>query len=306
VSARGSIDLAGRVVDRLGLGSMSLTGRGTWGPPRDPVEARRLLRRAAELGIGLFDTADAYGPGVAEELLAEALHPYEGVLVATKAGLTRQGPGRWGHDGRPASLRAACEQSLRRLRVEALDLYQLHAVDPEVPLEESLGTLFDLRAEGKVRHVGVGNVDLKQLERALSVGPVASVQNRYSLADRASDAVIDACERHGLAFIAWAPLAKGAVRHGAGALGEVARSRGATPAQVALAWLLARSGAVVPIPGTASITHLEENAAARAVALDADELARVATAPVTMPASSARRSPHRVVRRLAGALGVRR
>lgn len=306
MSGLGSIDLAGCVVDRLGLGSMSLTGRGTWGPPRDPAEARRLLRRAAELGIGLFDTADAYGPGVAEELLAEALHPYEGVVVATKAGLTRQGPGRWGRDGRPASLRAACEQSLRRLRVEAIDLYQLHAVDPDVPLEESLGTLFDLRAEGKVRHVGVGNVDLSQLERALAVGPVVSVQNRYNLADRASDDVIDACARHGLAFIAWAPLAKGAVRRGEGALGEVARRRGLTPSQVALAWLLARSDAVVPIPGTASIAHLEENAAARAVVLTAGELAHVATAPVTMPARTAARGPRRAVRRLAGALGVRR
>ena len=203
------VKLGDLVVGRVGLGTMSLTGRGVWGPPSDVDEARGLLRRAVELGIDFFDTADSYGPAAAETLVADALHPFDGIVVATKAGLTRQGPGRWGRDARPQYLRDACHASLERLRVERIDLFQLHAVDPAVPIEESLGALSELRAEGKIRHVGVCNVDAEQLGRALAAEPIVSVQNRFSLADRSSRDVLDLCERYGLVFIPWAPLAKG-------------------------------------------------------------------------------------------------
>jgi pyridoxine 4-dehydrogenase len=244
-------------VRRLGLGAMSLTGRGVWGEPADLEGARRLLRRALELGVNFVDTADSYGPEVSERLIAEALHPYpDGLVIATKGGFRRRGPHDWYPDGRPEHLRAACEGSLRRLKLERIDLYQLHTVDPDVPLEESVGALHELRDEGKVRHVGVCNVDRAQLERARAVAPIVSVQNRYNVADRAHEPVLAECERDGLAFIAWAPLAKGFLaRVSAGA---------------ALAWLLQHSPVLVPIPGTASIEHLEENL--RALELDAAQV----------------------------------
>ncbi len=244
---------------------MSLTGRGTWGEPADPAAARALLRHAAGLGIELFDTADSYGPEVAENLVREALHPYDGLLVATKGGFRRDGPHAWQADCRPESLRAACEASLRRLDVERIDLYQLHLVDPRVPLEESLGALVELQQAGKIRQIGVCNVNLAQLDRVRDVADVVSVQNRLSLAERSSLDVLGRCAETGLAFIAWAPLAKGFLSGASGAIADVARAHGATPAQVALAWLR-RRGAIA-IPGTASVPHLEENAGSLAVEL---------------------------------------
>jgi pyridoxine 4-dehydrogenase len=281
-----SVALGELSVTRLGFGTMSLTGSGVWGEPRDRAEARRVLSRAVELGVDVIDTADSYGPAVAEQLVAEALHPYEGVVVATKAGLTRQGPGRWGRNGRPEYLRAACDESLRRLRVERIDLFQLHAVDPAVPVEESVGALAQLRAEGKIRHVGVCNVDADQLERALAVEPVVSVQNRFSLADRSSEEVLRICERRGLAFVAWAPLAKGSLTGRHDVLEPLAAERGATAGQVALAWILATSPATVPIPGTASVAHLEENAGAPEVELSPADLERLERTPFAMRARS--------------------
>jgi pyridoxine 4-dehydrogenase len=267
--------LADLEVRRLGLGAMSLTGPGVWGPPSRPDEARAVLRRAVELGVDLIDTADSYGPEVSETLLAETLHPYpEGLVIATKAGFTRQGPNRWTPNGRPEHLRAACEASLRRLRLERIDLFYLHTVDPEVPLEESLGALAELQREGKIRHAGVSNVDLGQLERARAVLPVAAVQNRLSLGERGSEPVRAACERAGIAFVAWAPLAKGFFAGAGGPVARIAARHGATPAQVALAWLLA-SPAVHAIPGTASVAHLEENAGALGLELSPDELAEL-------------------------------
>jgi aryl-alcohol dehydrogenase-like predicted oxidoreductase len=254
---------------------MSLTGAGTWGPPERPDEARRLLRRAVEAGVELIDTADSYGPGSAEELVADALHPYDGLLVATKGGLTRQGPKRWSVDCRPEALRAACERSLTRLRLDAIDLYYLHAVDPDVPFEESLGSLVDLRAAGKIRHIGISNVTVEHLDAALDVAPVVAVQNRFSLADRSSSDVVRACERHGVSFVAWAPLAKGGLTRANPHLGAVASRHGASVAQVALAWTLAYSPSVAAIPGTSSVAHLEENLGARELTLEAEDVARL-------------------------------
>lgn len=255
-------------VSRLGLGTMSLPGPGVWGHPRDPEGARRLLRRARELGIDFFDTADSYGPEVSEVLLREALSPYDDVVIATKGGLTRQGPGRWSRNCRPGYLRSACEASLRRLGVEQIDLYQLHTVDPSVPLEDSVGALLDLRAEGKIRHIGVCNVSRSELERALAVAPIVCVQNRFSLADRSSLEIVEACERNGIAFVAWAPLGKGALAGSGRTLTRIAADLGATSAQIALAWVLHVSPAIIPIPGTSSIAHLEENLAAAGLDLD--------------------------------------
>ncbi|HXV34309.1 MAG TPA: aldo/keto reductase [Gaiellaceae bacterium] len=259
---------------RLGLGTMSFTGRGTWGPPRDPDAARALLRRAAELGVQLFDTADSYGPEVAEELVREALHPYDGLLIATKGGFRRHGPHEWEADCRPESLRAACEGSLRRLGLERIDLYQLHLVDAAVPVEESVGALAELQGEGKIRHIGVCNVSPGQLERARTAAGIVSVQNRYSLVERSSRPVLARCERDGLAFVAWAPLGKGFLSAPAGALAAVARRHGATAGQVALAWVL-RSPAAFAIPGTSSLSHLEENVGARGLELTAEDAAEL-------------------------------
>jgi aryl-alcohol dehydrogenase-like predicted oxidoreductase len=275
-SAAGSLVLGGELeVRRLGFGAMRITGHGIWGPPADPEGARAVLRRVVKLGINFIDTADAYGPAISEELIAEALHPYpDELVIATKGGLRRSGPGQWERDCSPEHLREACDASLRRLRVDRLDLYQLHAIDPKVPLEESVGALAELRQQGKVAHVGLSNVDLEQLERARRIVPVASVQNRYSLADRDSESVLDRCERDRLAFIPWFPLAAGNVDRD-GAIRRVAAAHGASEFQVALAWLLARSPAMLPIPGTSSVDHLDENVAAAALRLSDEEVAEL-------------------------------
>jgi pyridoxine 4-dehydrogenase len=266
-------------VRRLGFGAMRITGAGIWGPPDDPEQAKRLLRRVVELDLNLIDTADSYGPEVSEKLIAEALHPYpDGLVIATKAGLRRTGPGQWPRDAHPDRLKECCEGSLRRLRLERIDLYQLHAPDPKVPLEDSLGALRELQQEGKVRHVGVSNVSAEELERARAVVDVVTVQNRYNLVDRSSEHLLEACERAGIGFIPWFPLATGDLARPGGPLDGLAGSHRARPGQLALAWLLARSPNMLPIPGTASIEHLEENVAAERISLHGDELERLAAA----------------------------
>jgi pyridoxine 4-dehydrogenase len=266
-------------VRRLGFGAMRITGDGIWGPPDDPEEAKRVLRRVVELGVNLIDTADSYGPEVSENLIAEALHPYpEGLVIATKGGLRRSGPGQWPRDGRPERLKECCEASLRRLRLERIDLYQLHSPDPQVPLEDSVGALKELQDQGKIRHVGVSNVSRAELERARAVVEVVTVQNRYSLTDRHSEDVLGACERDGIGFIPWFPLAAGDLARPGGPLDELARSHDATPGQLALAWLLARSPVMLAIPGTGSVEHLEENVAAASIELAPGELERLAEA----------------------------
>jgi pyridoxine 4-dehydrogenase len=267
-------------VRRLGFGAMRITGKGIWGPPDDPAEARALLRRTVELGLNLIDTADSYGPEVSENLIAEALHPYpDGLVIATKGGLRRTGPGRWARDARPERLKECCEGSLRRLRLERIDLYQLHSPDPAVPLEDSLGALKELQDEGKIRHIGISNVSLDELERARELVDVVTVQNRYNLAHRHAEEVLDACEDADIGFIPWYPLATGDLARPGGALDEVANAHHATPGQVALAWLLARSPVMLPIPGTASVEHLEENVAAAELQLSDADLEGVAASP---------------------------
>jgi len=266
-------------VQRLGFGAMRITGDGIWGPPDDPEEARRLLRRVVELGIDLIDTADSYGPEVSENLIAEALHPYpDGLVIATKGGLRRTGPGEWPSDARPERLKECCEGSLRRLKLDRIDLYQLHAPDPNVPYEDSVGALKELQDEGKIRHVGVSNVSIEELEQARGIVEVVTVQNRYSLADRHSEGVLEACEQAGIGFIPWFPLATGRLAEPGGALDSVAGEHDATPAQIALAWLLARSPVMLPIPGTSSVEHLEENVAAARIELSSSELDLIGSA----------------------------
>jgi pyridoxine 4-dehydrogenase len=266
-------------VGRLGFGAMRITGEGIWGPPDDPEEARRLLRRVVELGVNLIDTADSYGPEVSENLIAEALHPYpDGLVIATKGGLRRTGPGEWPRDARPERLKECCEASLRRLKLDRIDLYQLHSPDPQVPYEDSVGALKELQDEGKIRHVGVSNVSVDQLERARAIVEVVTVQNRYNLEDRDSEDVLEACEGLGIGFIPWFPLATGRLAEPSGALDRVARAHDATPAQVAIAWLLARSPVMLPIPGTSSVEHFEENLAAAEIELSPDEVAEIGSA----------------------------
>ena len=266
-------------VRRLGFGAMRITGDGIWGPPEDPDRAKAVLRRALELGVNLIDTADSYGPEVSENLIAEALHPYpDGLVIATKGGLRRTGPGEWPRDARPERLKECCEGSLRRLKVDRIDLYQLHAPDPQVPLEDSLGALKELQDEGKVRHIGISNVSLAELDSARRVVDVVTVQNRFNLEDRHSEDVLDACAEAGTGFIPWFPLATGQLAQPAGALDDVARRHDATPGQVALAWLLGRADVVLPIPGTSSVEHLEENVAAADLQLADDELERIGAA----------------------------
>ncbi len=269
-------------VNRLGLGAIHLTGPGSWGDPRDPDGAVRVLRRAVELGVNFIDTANAYGPGVSERLIRSALHPYPSDLViATKVGQIRAGPDVWLASGRPEQLRAQTEDSLRNLGVERLDLLQLHRVDPAVPLAESLGELGRLQAEGKVGHIGVSEVSVAQLAVARGVVTVASVQNRFNLTDRSSQDVLDAADAAGIAFIPWFPLASSALTRRGGRLARVAKPHRATTAQVALAWLLAYSPVVVPIPGTSQLVHLEENMAAFDVELTAAELASLTARPIS-------------------------
>ncbi len=282
-AAAGALTLGGDLrVNRMGFGAMRLTGSGIWGEPRDAAEARRVLRRALELGVDFIDTADAYGPEVSERLIAEALHPYpKGLVIATKGGLVRPGPGSWVPDGRPEHLREACEASLKRLKLARIDVYQFHRIDPKVPLEDSIGELARLKAEGKIRHVGVSNFDPGELERARRVTPIVSVQNRYNVVDRASAEVLAVCERESLAFIPWAPIARGSadsLEGGANsqALEALAEAHGVTVFQAAIAWLLAKSPAMLPIPGTSSIGHLEEDVAAARIRLSAAELAALA------------------------------
>jgi pyridoxine 4-dehydrogenase len=263
-------------VHRLGFGAMRITGDGIWGPPDDPEEARRLLRRVVERGLDLIDTADSYGPEVSENLIAEALHPYpDGLVIATKGGLRRTGPGQWPRDARPERLKECCEASLRRLKLDRINLYQLHSPDNRVPLEESMGALKELKDEGKIRHVGVSNVSVEELERARAVVEVVTVQNRYNLEDQRSEDVLDVCEADGIGFIPWFPLATGSLAEPGGPLDRIARAHEATPAQIALAWLLARSPVMLPIPGTSSIEHFEENLGAAEIELSPDEVAEI-------------------------------
>lgn len=273
VHAAGTFDLGDRRIHRLGFGAMQLTGRGVWGEPRDRQECLRVLRRAVELRVDSIDTADSYGPEVSEDLIREALHPYpEQLLIATKAGLTRSGPGRWAPVGRPEYLRQQCEMSLRRLRAEAIDLWQLHRIDPRVPAEEQFGLLRELLDEGKVRAVGLSQVSVADIEAARRGVPVSTVQNLYNLANRGSEPVLAYAEREGIGFIPWFPIASGDLARPGGPVGEVARRAGATAAQVALAWLLARSPVMLPIPGTSSVAHLEESCAAATLQLDEEQL----------------------------------
>lgn len=263
-------------VTRLGFGSMRLTGEGIWGEPKDRAECIRVLRRTIELGINFIDTADSYGPHVSEELIAEALYPYpKDLVIATKGGFDRPGPDRWVENGRPEHLREACEGSLRRLRLDQIPLYQLHRIDPKVPAEDQLGTLKQLQAEGKIKQIGLSEVSVKQIERAQTMVSIVSVQNRYSVADRGAEDVLQYCEKEKIAFIPWFPLAAGRVSGPDGPIGRLAARLNGTPSQVALAWLLARSPFMLPIPGTSNVKHLEENVAAADLKLDQNAMREI-------------------------------
>lgn len=276
-AASGTFTIGGDLpVTRLGYGAMQITGSGVWGPPKDPAEAVRVLRRCVELGIDFIDTADSYGPYVSEELIAEALHPYaDGLVVATKAGLVRTGPGEWHPVGRPEYLRQECEMSLRRLRLDRIDLFQLHRIDPKVPTAEQIGVLTDLQAEGKIRHIGLSEVSVAEIVEVSAMCTVTTVQNLYNVANRQSEAVLDHCEANGIGFIPWFPIATGELARPGGPLDAMSQRTGATPAQLALAWLLARSPVMLPIPGTSSVAHLEENVAAAGVTLGHDDVAEL-------------------------------
>ncbi|MBB6626781.1 aldo/keto reductase [Nocardioides sp. KIGAM211] len=271
----GSFSIGGDLpVVRLGYGTMQLTGDGVWGEPDDRDGAIRVLRRAVEVGVTFFDTADSYGPVVAEELLKEALHPYaDDVVIATKAGLTRQGPGIWTPVGNPAYLRQQAELSLRRLGLDTIDLFQLHRIDPDVPLEDQVGELKKLQDEGKIRHIGLSEVDVDQLQAAQEVATIATVQNLFNLTNRDAEPLLDHCEQHGIGFIPWFPLATGELSKEDGPLAAAAKEHDATPSQLALAWLLRRSPVMLPIPGTKSVDHLESNTAAAAIELTDEEFA---------------------------------
>jgi pyridoxine 4-dehydrogenase len=256
-------------IGRLGFGAMRITGKGIWGEPRDRAAAIRVLRRAIELGVNFIDTADSYGPNVSEEIIAEALHPYPaGLVIATKGGFERTGPDRWVENGKPEHLKSACEGSLRRLKVDRIDLYQLHRIDSKVPEADQFGALKDLQAQGKIKHIGLSEVKVAQIRRAQAVLPIVSVQNRYSVADRGSDDVLEYCEQEGIGFIPWFPLAAGQLSGADSPIQRVPGRLKASPSQVALAWLLARSRVMLPIPGTSSVEHLEENVAAAGLELD--------------------------------------
>ncbi len=279
MAAHHTIDLAGALtVGRLGFGAMRITGAGS-GEPEDRQESKRLLTRAVELGVDFIDTADFYGPHESERLIGEALAPYpDGLVVATKGGAVQLEQGRWRPDGSPEHLKRACEGSLLRLRIDTIDLYQLHIVDPKVPYEESIGALRDLRDEGKVRFIGISNVDTKLLEQARGIVDIASVQNNYSITQRDSEDVLVACEKASIAFLPWHPMARGDLARPGGPLDQVAKEHDATPGQVALAWLLHRSPVMLPIPGTSSVAHLEENIAARDLELSDEDFAAIEAA----------------------------
>jgi pyridoxine 4-dehydrogenase len=260
-------------VTRLGFGAMRITGEGIWGEPANRAEAVRVLRRAVELGINFIDTADSYGPGVSEEIIAEALYPYpKGLLIATKGGFVRPGPNQWVENGKPEHLRSACEGSLRRLRLDRIDLYQLHRIDPKVAPEDQIGALRDLQAQGKIKHVGLSEVSVRQIQHARTIVPIVSVQNRYSVTDRGSEDVVEYCGTEKMGFIPWFPLAAGRVSGSESPISRIAARWKATPSQVALAWLLARSPVILPIPGTSKVEHLEENVAAVELKLDAEQM----------------------------------
>jgi aryl-alcohol dehydrogenase-like predicted oxidoreductase len=274
VSASGTLDIGGDLpVHRLGFGAMRITGPGVWGDPPDREEARRVVRRAVELGVDFIDTADSYGPEVSEDIIREALYPYpDGVVVATKGGFTRQGPDEWAPLGRAPYLRQQVEMSLRRLKLDRIDLYQLHRVDPQTPMEESLGELRALQEEGKIRHIGLSEVDVPTIEKARQIVDVVSVQNLYNLTDRQHEDVLDWCTEHGVVFIPWFPLAVGELAGPGSPVADTAKRHGATPSQVAIAWLLRRSPVMAPIPGTGSVAHVEENCAAGALDIPDEEL----------------------------------
>jgi aryl-alcohol dehydrogenase-like predicted oxidoreductase len=272
VDESGTLQIGGLTVHRLGFGTMQLTGDGVWGPPTDRTGAVAVLRRAVELGVDLLDTADSYGPNVAEELVYEALHPYpEDLRIATKAGLTRPGPGQWEPCGRPEYLRQQCEGSLGRLGVERIDLFQLHRIDPDVPAADQFGVLKELQDEGKVAEVGLSEVGVAEVEAARKVVPVVTVQNQYNIGNRGADDVIEYCEQNQIGFIPWFPLASGKLSKPGGPLDQVAQQLGATVSQVSLAWLLRRSAVMLPIPGTSSLDHLEENCAAASLVLSDEQ-----------------------------------
>jgi pyridoxine 4-dehydrogenase len=280
-AASGTFKVGGDLpVHRLGFGAMRLTGLGIWGEPKEPAEARRVLRKAVDLGITLIDTADSYGPEVSERLIAEALHPYpRGLLIATKGGLTRSGPDKWAPVGRPEYLRQCVELSLRRLKVDRIDLYQLHRIDPKVPAAETLGALRELKRAGKIRHIGLSEVSVAEIKQARKIVPIVSVQNLYNLGNRQSEAVLDYCTEEGLGFIPWFPLAAGKMARPGGVLDQVARRHGATVSQLALAWLLQRSPVILPIPGTSTVEHLKENVGGASLKLDKaewEEISRLA------------------------------
>jgi aryl-alcohol dehydrogenase-like predicted oxidoreductase len=269
----GTFDLGDTTVTRLGYGTMQLTGPGVWGDPKDPDEAVRVIRRAYELGVTFYDTADSYGPAVAEQLLNTALHPYPAdVVIATKAGLTRQGPGKWTPVARPAYLRQQCEMSLRHLGLEQIPLYQLHRIDAHVPLADQLGELHALQSEGKIRHIGLSEVTVDQLVEAQQYATIVSVQNLFNLTDRSAEPLLDHCTEHGIGFIPWFPLATGKLAERGGPLADIAQRLDASPSQVALAWLLRRSPVMLPIPGTSSVAHLEDNVAAAGLELSDSDL----------------------------------
>ncbi|MEI9996755.1 MAG: aldo/keto reductase [Rhizomicrobium sp.] len=270
----GTFRIGGTVaVNRLGFGAMRITGDGFWGEPADPDECLRMLRHLPELGVNFVDTANSYGPGVSERLIREALHPYKGMLIATKAGLTRPGPNNWVPNGRPDYLIAEAKSSARRLGVEQIALWQLHRIDPKVPAAEQFGAIKALLDSGLIRHAGLSEVSVAQIQAASRVFDVATVQNRYNLVDRSSEAVLDYCEANGIGFIPWFPLAAGDLARPGSLLNKIAKTRGATPGQIALAWLLKRSPVILPIPGTSRVSHLEDNVAAAGVALSDDEFA---------------------------------
>ena len=272
-AASGTFALGGDLhIHRLGFGAMRITGEGIWGEPKDPEKAKQVLRRALELGVNFIDTADSYGPDVSERLIAEALHPYPAnLIIATKGGLTRSGPNRWAPVGRPEYLRQCVEMSLRRLKVERIDIWQLHRIDPKVPVEESLGAIKELQKQGKIRHIGLSEVTPAEIERARKIVPIVSVQNLYNISDRKYESTLEYCEQNNLGFIPWFPVAAGALARPGGPLDTAAKRHDATVAQLSIAWLLHRSPVMLPIPGTSSVEHLEENVAAASVALSAAE-----------------------------------